>query len=67
MRKPLTHGIIYMLLGVVFTYFAINTVNSEGWGFFAYLLILFATYDIGAGIRLIALHFRIKKHLDQKK
>ncbi|MDG5473113.1 YdiK family protein [Jeotgalibacillus sp. ET6] len=67
MRKPLTHGITYILLGAVFTYFAINTVNTDGWGFFAYLFILFATYDIGSGIRLIGLHFRIKKHLDQKK
>ncbi|PPA68444.1 YdiK family protein [Jeotgalibacillus proteolyticus] len=67
MRKPLTHGIFYLLLGAAFTYFAVNSVNTNGWGFFAYLFILFATYDIGAGIRLIALHFKIKRYMNEKK
>ncbi|KIL52231.1 hypothetical protein KP77_07040 [Jeotgalibacillus alimentarius] len=67
MRSPLGHGVFYLILGVFFVYFAINSVNDSGWGFFAYLFVAFATYDIGAGLRLIGLHFKIKKHMKEKK
>lgn len=67
MRNPLRTGFIYILLGAVFTYFAINSVNENGWGPFAYLFVAFATYDIGSGIRLILLHFKIKRHMREKE
>ena len=67
MKNLLVHGLIYIGLGLVFTYFAINSVNTRGWGFFAYLFIAFATYDIGAGLRLIGLHFKIKNTKNEKK
>jgi ABC-type multidrug transport system permease subunit len=59
-QSPLISGIFYIMLGSLFTIFAIQHVNESGWGFFAYLLVLLATFDIGSGIRMIAFHFKIK-------
>ncbi|WP_203364614.1 YdiK family protein [Bacillus sp. REN10] len=59
-RSPLKAGIFYLLLGAFFTYLAIEDVNSGGFGFFTYVLILLATMDIGSGIRLVFIHFRLK-------
>jgi hypothetical protein len=62
MRKsPLISGIIYIFLAILFTYFAIQNVNEEGWGFFSYLLVILATFDLVSGIRMIGLHYKIKK------
>ncbi|MBM4765369.1 YdiK family protein [Bacillus sp. B15-48] len=59
-QSPLFSGIVYLVLGLLFTYVAILTVNETGWGFFSYLLVLLATFDIGAGIRMIQFHFKLK-------
>ncbi|WP_018663926.1 YdiK family protein [Heyndrickxia acidiproducens] len=59
--RPLFSGVINCLLGALFTYFAIQQVRVSGWGFFCYLLLFIATLDLGSGIRLILLHFKIKK------
>lgn len=67
-RSPLFSGVIYLLLGVLFTYFAVQNVqNDEGWGFFTYMLIFLATLDFGSGLRMIMLHFKVKKQLQNKK
>lgn len=66
-RSPLISGVIHMVLASLFTYFAIINVNDYGWDFFSYILILLATFDFGTGIRLVGLHFRIKKIIQQKK
>ncbi|AIE58768.1 YdiK family protein [Bacillus methanolicus] len=59
-QSPLISGIFYIMLGTLFTFFAIQNVNEAGWGFFTYLLVILATFDIGSGIRMIAFHFKIK-------
>jgi ABC-type multidrug transport system permease subunit len=64
--SPLLSGIIYVFLAILFTYLAIEKVNEEGWGFFSILLVIFATFDFGSGLRLLSLHFKLKK-LKQKK
>jgi hypothetical protein len=61
-QSPLFSGIIYFLLGVLFTYFAIQDVQDDGWGFFTYLLVLLATFDVASGLKMVGFHFRIKKH-----
>ncbi|BCB02117.1 YdiK family protein [Bacillus sp. KH172YL63] len=67
-RSPLFSGVIYLLLGVLFTYFAVQNVqNDEGWGFFTYMLIFLATLDFGSGLRMIMLHVKIKKQINKKK
>ncbi|KKB33797.1 YdiK family protein [Bacillus thermotolerans] len=60
-QSPLKAGIFYLILGIFFTYLAIEDVNASGFGFFTYLLILLATMDIGSGIRLVYVHFAMKK------
>ncbi|SFB26275.1 MULTISPECIES: YdiK family protein [unclassified Bacillus (in: firmicutes)] len=64
-QTPLFSGIIYVFLGILFTYFAIQNVNEDGWGLFSYLLVALATFDLGTGIRAILFHFKIKN--SQKK
>ncbi|WHY00979.1 YdiK family protein [Neobacillus sp. DY30] len=59
-RSPLFSGIIYMVLGCLFTYFAIEDVTLNGWGFFSYLLVILATFDFGSGLRMIFFYNRYK-------
>lgn len=66
-QTPLFNGIIYIILGLLFTYFAIENVSEGNWGFFTYLLIILATFDIGSGIKMVLFHFKIKKIQNQKK
>ena len=68
MRKPLlSSGIFSIILGILFTNLAINYVQKvETWGIFTYILILIATIDIGSGLRMVALHFRMKHSLKKK-
>jgi hypothetical protein len=57
-------SLVYLILGGLFTYFAIQDVEQNGWGFFSYLLILLATFDFGSGLKLI---FLIMKYKQQNK
>lgn len=65
-QTPLLSGIIYLLLGFLFIFFAVQNVNSDGWGFFSYLLVILATFDIGSGIRIIWYHFQVKNGQTKK-
>ncbi|WP_042357626.1 YdiK family protein [Bacillus rubiinfantis] len=62
-RSPLFSGFFYFLLGALFTYFAIDDVQKNGWGFFSYLLVILATFDFGSAIKMIAFHFKYKDQL----
>lgn len=65
---PLSSGILYIILGLLFTFFAIQNVQvDEGWGFFTYLLIILATFDLGNGIRMVMFHFKLKTVQKNKK
>ncbi|GKU85261.1 DUF4305 domain-containing protein [Niallia sp. NCCP-28] len=67
-QSALFSGFLYILLGIVFIYFAIENIQTnQGWGFFTYILVILATFDIGSGIRLIAFHFFIKKSANKNK
>lgn len=66
-QTPLFSGIVYLILGVLFTFFAIQNINEDGgWGFFTILLIILATFDLGSGIRMILIHFHLKKQKNKK-
>jgi len=54
-------GLFYIMLGCVFTYLAIVSGEDTIWGIRALLPALIATYDFGAVIRLISIHFSHKK------
>jgi hypothetical protein len=51
--SPLFSGFIYLFLGLLFIYFAIQNVQESGWGIFTILLIVLATFDCGSGLRMI--------------
>lgn len=66
-QTPLFSGIIYLLLGSLFTFFAIQDINEDGgWGVFTFLLVILATFDFGSGIRMILIHFQLKKNSNEK-
>lgn len=58
---PLFSGIIYFLLGGLFTYFAIQDVQQGGWSIFPLLLVFLATFDIGTGLKLLYISIFPKK------
>lgn len=62
-QSPLFSGIVYFLLGTLFTYFAIQDVRDDGWGLFTYLLVLLATFDIASGLKMIGFHLRFKNQI----
>ena len=66
-QSPLSLGIIYTSLGILFTAIAVQNVSSSGWGIFSYILVLLATLDFGSGIRMILLHFKVKSMQKKKK
>lgn len=66
-QSPLSLGIIYTSLGILFTAIAVQTVSSSGWGIFSYILVLIATLDFGSGIRMLILHFKEKSKQKKKK
>lgn len=59
--SPFAMGIIYLLMGVLFTYIAIGSASETVWNFSTILLALVATFDFGIAIRMFALHSKIKK------
>jgi hypothetical protein len=64
-QSPLFSGIVYFLLGILFTYFAIQDVQASGWGFFVYLLVILAAFDFGSGIKMITFHFLYKNRVNK--
>ncbi|MCH1627452.1 YdiK family protein [Fredinandcohnia quinoae] len=59
--SPFFMGIIYSMMGILFTYIAINSAKETIWNFSTILIILVATFDFGVAIRMFALHGKIKK------
>ncbi|WP_099363766.1 YdiK family protein [Fredinandcohnia onubensis] len=65
--SPFVMGIIYALMGTLFTYIAINSATETVWNFSTILLALVATFDFGVAIRMFVLHSKIKKIAKTKK
>ncbi|WP_108672165.1 YdiK family protein [Peribacillus acanthi] len=65
-QSPLMTGLIYIILGILFTVFAVQNVSTAGWNFFSFLLIILATIDFGSGFRMIMLHLKLKS-IQKKK
>ncbi|WML42692.1 YdiK family protein [Neobacillus sp. PS3-40] len=59
-QSPLFSGIIYLFLGILFTYFAIQDIQESGWGIFVYLLVILATFDFGSGLKILIFYFANK-------
>lgn len=54
------------VFGLLFVYFAVDSVSTSGWGFLAILSILFATNNIVNGVRMLDTYYKIKKNIDPK-
>lgn len=55
------NAIFFLLLGFMFIFIAIQTVEDTVWNFTTILIATIATFDIGIAIRIIMVHFRLKK------
>lgn len=66
-QTPLISGLVYIIIGLLFVYLAAyNSMQEEKWGAITYIFILFATLDIGTGIKFITLHFKLKNIQKEK-
>jgi hypothetical protein len=54
-------ALFYIMLGFLFTYLAINSGDDTLWSIRTILPALIATFDFGIGLRLLRIHFHIKK------
>ncbi|MBC1475553.1 YdiK family protein [Listeria grandensis] len=62
MKNPLAmQGLIYLVLAIVFTYFAISQVNMSGWTFMTFLMIAMATVNLVTGIKFVLVGLTKKK------
>ncbi|MBC1499344.1 YdiK family protein [Listeria weihenstephanensis] len=65
MKNPATmQGLIYMVLAVVFVYFAISQVNTNGWTILTYMMIAMATVNLVTGVKFVSLGLTKKKNDD---
>ncbi|MDQ0228331.1 YdiK family protein [Metabacillus niabensis] len=66
--NPISMGIFYLVMGLLFIYLAISTANASK-GIFSFptiLLMLMATFDIGVAIRIFLFTRKVKKNNKQK-
>lgn len=60
MVSSMPGAVINFLFGLLFTFFAVRYVSANGWGLFAYILVFFATLDIGSSLQYFFNHFAKK-------
>jgi succinate dehydrogenase hydrophobic anchor subunit len=60
-KSPLFSGFIYLFLGILFIYFAIQNIQESGWSIFTILLVVLATFDCGSGLKMILSSFFLNK------
>lgn len=61
-EKQLKFQILFKyIFFALFLFFTIDSVSTNGWGFFSYLFAIFATKDFVQGTRLAEAYYRIKK------
>ena len=65
--SPLRSAIFYLLLGGLFTYIAIQSVEDTVLNFVTIMLATFATIDFVLAIRLIKLHRHIQQEQKKKR
>jgi hypothetical protein len=59
--NPISMGIFYLTMGLLFTYLAINSAENGIFSFPTIILMIIATFDIGVAIRMFTLSRRLKK------
>ncbi|WP_205189061.1 YdiK family protein [Metabacillus iocasae] len=68
-RTPLFMGFVYMFMGALFTYLAIQSTRTSEtiWSFTTIVLMLVATFDFSVALRVFLLHQKIKKIQNNQK
>lgn len=61
--SPYTMALIYVAMGALFTYLAIQSAEETIWNFSTILLMIIATFDFSTAIRFIL----YKKIIDKRK
>ncbi|MFC0274530.1 YdiK family protein [Metabacillus herbersteinensis] len=64
--NPITMGIFYLTMGLLFTYLAINSSAKGLFTFPTILLMLIATFDLGVAFRMFSLSAKNKKNKELK-
>ncbi|MFD1038955.1 YdiK family protein [Virgibacillus byunsanensis] len=64
---PKGMAIVYFLLGILFTYIAVQSAEETIWNFTTIIFALFATLDFGVGLRMFTIHIRLKKNNNKKE
>lgn len=59
--SPLISALMYFSIGGMFLYLAYQAIDDTVWNTVTIILTLIASLDIGVGIRLLSIHFKIKK------
>ncbi|ALC83829.1 MULTISPECIES: DUF4305 domain-containing protein [Bacillus] len=60
MRSPAAWGAIYLIVGIIFIYFA--AVSPENmWSFHSFLLMILAAYNIYTAIKMFAFSNQLRK------
>lgn len=59
--SPKIMSLIYFVMGILFTYIAIQTVTDTIWNFSTIILAGVATLDFGVAVRLMMVHIRMKR------
>jgi hypothetical protein len=59
--SPISMGIFYLSMGILFTYLAVNSSGEGLWSFPTILLMLIATFDLGVALRMFNLSLKKKK------
>ena len=54
-------SLIYFVMGILFTYIAIQTVTDTIWNFSTIILAVIATLEFGVSIRLMVIYIRLKR------
>lgn len=62
--SPLFTATLYFLMGVGFVYIATQSVQDTIWNFTTIILMLVATLDFAAAIRLVTIHMKLKNKQD---
>lgn len=60
--SPKVAALIYFVLGILFTFMATKTAGETIWNVPTVLLMVFATFEFGVAIRLVTIHFKMKKN-----
>ncbi|MGM8365669.1 YdiK family protein [Virgibacillus sp. W0181] len=50
-------AIVYFMMGILFTFIAIQSAGDSGWSMMTILLALIAALDFGVGIRFVKTRF----------